>query len=183
VASITKRIGFSLMALTFRVRDAIRPLATALQEAGLESGMVVLDFGCGPGSYSLAAARLVGRRGLVYALDVNPVAVEAVAHRAHRAGFANLQTIHSECASGLAAASVDRVLLYDTFHDLEDPEAVLEELHRVLHSQGLLSVSDHHLTDRAVIAGVTGGGLFAPAGRGQRTFSFAPIASPTIRRW
>lgn len=44
-------IGFKLMSLMFKVRDLLRPRLDVLQEAGIESGFSVLDFGCGPGGY------------------------------------------------------------------------------------------------------------------------------------
>lgn len=59
--------------------------------------------------------------------------------------LANVETIHSDCKTGLPDNSVDAVLLYDTFHDLSDPDGVLEELHRVLKPDGILSFSDHHM--------------------------------------
>ena len=54
-------------ALTYRVelgviclRDLFRTPRWVLIEAGVRAGMTVLDFGCGPGGFSLAAAKLVG---------------------------------------------------------------------------------------------------------------------------
>lgn len=69
-----RNIDFALMSLMFRVRDLIRPPVVALKEAGVGPGMRVLDYGCGPGSFYLAAALIVGDRGMVYALDELPVA-------------------------------------------------------------------------------------------------------------
>ena len=41
------------------------------------------------------------------------------------------------------------VLFYDIYHDLneQNKKAVLNELHRILKPNGLLSFSDHHLKD------------------------------------
>jgi len=49
-------LGFRLMSLMFCVRDWLRPPTRILQKAGVRPGMAVLDFGCGPGGFSLAAA-------------------------------------------------------------------------------------------------------------------------------
>ena len=76
--------GFRLMALSYRVRDALRPRAPYLEEAGLQPGMTVLDFGCGPGSYVTPTARMVGDSGRVFALDRHPTALEMTADRANR---------------------------------------------------------------------------------------------------
>ena len=49
-----------------------------LNAAGLKPGQKVLEVGCGPGFFTIPAAKIVGAEGVVYALDVNPFAVEAV---------------------------------------------------------------------------------------------------------
>ena len=41
-----------------------------LPYAGIERGMVIADFGCGNGYYPVAAGKLVGDQGTVYAVDV-----------------------------------------------------------------------------------------------------------------
>ena len=47
--------------LFFKIRDLFLPPEDVLKEAGIAAGFHVLDFGCGTGSYSLAAARVVGQ--------------------------------------------------------------------------------------------------------------------------
>lgn len=160
------------MSLMFRVRDLIRPPAVALKEAGVEPGMKVLDYGCGPGSFSLAAAAMVGDVGLVYSLDELPVAIEKVESKAQAAGLTNINTILSDCLTGLGDASIDVALLYDAYHDLADPDSVLKELHRVLKPGAILSFSDHHLKDDEIAAAVTASSLFRLEERGKRTFTF-----------
>ena len=81
------------MALEFHLRDLIQPPRKILKEIGIGPGMSVLDFGCGPGSFSLAASHLVGPEGLVYALDINPIAVEFVKKVVARKSIKNIQTI------------------------------------------------------------------------------------------
>jgi ubiquinone/menaquinone biosynthesis C-methylase UbiE len=107
--------------------------------------MSVLDFGCGPGRYTLPAARIVGKDGVVYAVDLHPLAVTKVDRAAKKDGAVNVRTIHSDCGTGLPTGSVDAVLLFDALHDVEDREVVLKELHRVLKPQGTLCYKDHTL--------------------------------------
>lgn len=63
-------------------------------------------------------------------------------------------------------------MLYDVFHDLTDPDNVLEELHRVLKPDGILSFSDHHLEESKIISTMTRTKLFTLLRKGQRTYSF-----------
>jgi ubiquinone/menaquinone biosynthesis C-methylase UbiE len=147
--------------------------AQALAEAGIRPGDTVLDFGCGPGGFSIAAATLAGKRGKVYALDIHPRAAWAVKKKAKSRGLANIETITSGRDTGLADKSVDVVLLYDIFHFFKEPDAVLTEIHRVLKDGGTLSASDHHIKAERLVEGVTGSGLFRLEGNGKRTHSFS----------
>jgi ubiquinone/menaquinone biosynthesis C-methylase UbiE len=164
---------FKLMAFTFKLRDFFSPRKNILKEAGIRPGFRVLDYGCGPGSYTTAAAELVGGSGKVYALDIHPLAIRMVRDIASKNKLTNVETILSDCKTGLPDNSVDVVLLYDTFHDLSDPNGVLQELHRVLKPDGLVSFSDHHMKEQEIISRVTETGLFKLSRKGERTYSFS----------
>jgi len=166
------RLAFQMTALWFRLRDWRTPPQGFLSEAGLEPGFHVLDYGCGPGSYALAAAGLVGPAGRVYAADVNSLALQHVQRLAARKGLRNVQAIHTDCATELDAGSVDVALLYDTFHDLADPAGVLVELHRVLKPNGVLSFSDHHMHEAEILAQVTDQDRVRLSRKGQKTYRF-----------
>jgi ubiquinone/menaquinone biosynthesis C-methylase UbiE len=163
---------FKVMAFIFKLRDFFSPRKNILKEAGIRPGFRILDYGCGPGSYTTAAAELVGGSGKVYALDIHPLAIRMVRDTASKNKLTNVETILSDCKTGLPDNSVDVVLLYDTFHDLSDPNGVLQELHRVLKPDGFLSFSDHHMKQQKIISMVTGTGLFKLSGKGKRTYSF-----------
>jgi ubiquinone/menaquinone biosynthesis C-methylase UbiE len=165
-------VWFRLMALEFRIRYFLNPRDEVLNEVGMKRGFSVLDYGCGPGGYVLPACKLVGETGRLYALDINPLAIKMVKKLVKKKGLKNVETILSDCATGLPSESVDAVLLYDVFHDLEDQKAVLEELHRVLKQNGILSFSDHHLKETDILSMVTNGKLFGLLRKGERTYSF-----------
>ena len=168
-----QELDFKAMAAMIAVRDWYRPRSRILEEVGLKAGFHVLDFGCGPGSYAVLAAEMVGETGRVFALDVNPLAVRMVAEKAAKKGHGNVRTILSDCATSLADGSVDVILLYDVFHDLNDRGDVLRELRRVLKSGGILSFSDHHVKEDEVLKAFTADGLFALAGKGRFTYTFS----------
>lgn len=170
-------LGFKLMTLAFRVRDFLRPRLDVLKDAGIEPGFRVLDYGCGPGSYIAPLAQLIGAAGQIYALDINPLAIEEVRKTAAQKAIANVQTIQSDCRTGLPDNHVDMVLLYDTFHKLSQPDEVLRELYRVLKSGGTLSFSDHHMNEKDILARVTNSGFFKLLAKGQKTYAFAKAAS------
>jgi ubiquinone/menaquinone biosynthesis C-methylase UbiE len=173
---VESNLGFRLMALGYKFRDLRLPRINILEEVGIKPGFHVLDYGCGPGSYIIPLVESVGESGKVYALDVHPLAIRKVQNIASKKLLANVETILSDCRTGLPDNSLDVVLLYDIFHHLSDPDVVLKELHRVLKPDGILSFSDHHMKEREILSGATNSGLFGPLRKGQRTYTFSKIS-------
>jgi len=165
-------LWFRLMASEFKIRDFFRPRKEIVKEVGIDEGFHVLDYGCGPGGYVPAVADLVGKSGKIYALDINPLAIKMVKKIAAKKQLPNVETILSNCKTGLPDDSINVVLLYDAFHDLAEPNAVLKELHRILKTNGILSFSDHHMKENEILSKVTDGGLFKLLRKGKRTYGF-----------
>jgi ubiquinone/menaquinone biosynthesis C-methylase UbiE len=165
-------LHFSLMSFCFKIRDFFSPPEKLLKEAGIKPGSHVLDYGCGPGSYSLAAAHLVGTKGKVYALDLNLCAIESVRAKAAKKRFSNIEAIHSNCSTGLEDISVDVALLFDTCHELENPDEIMKELHRVMKPNAVLLFGDHHMKEQDILSEVTQSGLFGFQTKGKKIFTF-----------
>ena len=163
---------FKFMSFGFKFRDLFRPPKNKLIEVGIKPGFHILDYGCGPGSHSIAAARLVGNSGKVYALDIHPLSIERIQYIASNKGIINIETICSDCATGLEDGSIDVVLLYDTFHNVTDPDGVLKELHRILKPNSILSFSDHHMKEDEIVSEITKKNLFKLSRKEKRSYIF-----------
>ncbi|MGO9179360.1 MAG: class I SAM-dependent methyltransferase [Candidatus Limnocylindrales bacterium] len=138
------RVGFRVMAWTLtRSRQGLI-LEERLRRSGVREGQTVLDYACGPGYYTIPAARMLGPTGRVYGLDIQPAAAAMVRDRARVAGIHNVTTVVSGRDTGLPAGSVDLVLLYDAIAGIMDKRGVLAELDRVLKPAGVLSVWVEH---------------------------------------
>jgi len=74
----TNRLNFKMMSFVHETLYSLfRDPYKVLNAAGLEPGQRVLEVGCGPGFFTILAAKIVGE-GSAHALDVNPLAVERV---------------------------------------------------------------------------------------------------------
>jgi ubiquinone/menaquinone biosynthesis C-methylase UbiE len=146
-----------------------------LSGVGIKPGNKVLDFGAGPGAFSLAAAKLVDKSGHVYSVDIVPAAARKVTKLAQKEGITNLTAITSDCATSLPDASIDIALLFDILHMLSQPDAVLGELHRVLQPGGRLAVNCHHWTGEQIVETVQKGGLFALTSKDEFNYYFGRI--------
>lgn len=122
-----------------------------LRRIGIRRGMCLLDFGCGGGIYSLAAASFIMPRGQVYAIDSNPDALRTLRQRARRLRIGN---IHASLADGscdlsLPSRTVDFVLLFDVLHDhyfnAEQRADLFGEVRRVLKPNGRVAVFPNHM--------------------------------------
>jgi ubiquinone/menaquinone biosynthesis C-methylase UbiE len=114
--------------------------AAVVGRLSVEPGSHVADFGCGSGYFSFEFARRVGADGAVYALDVLPSALEAVASRAKTLGLSNVSTkrvnLENEQGSGLGTASMDWVVLKDVLLQNAKKDVMLREVTRVLKPGG-----------------------------------------------
>jgi len=164
--------AFQFMSVGYKFRDFFLPRLNILKEVGIQQGFHVLDYGCGPGGYIIPLAELVGGSGKVYALDIHPLAIRKVQNIASKKQLANVETILSDCQTGLPDNILDAVLLYDAFHHLSDSDVVLRELHRILKPDGILSFSDHHMKEKEIVAEVTYDRLFRLLRKSQRTYTF-----------
>jgi ubiquinone/menaquinone biosynthesis C-methylase UbiE len=119
-----------------------RPLER-LSEIGLKEGMIFLDVGCTLGFYSFCAASIVGEKGLVYALDMNPNLIEYVKNKAERKRMKNIKTFVANAQeTGLPPESVDMVFLHLVLHDIEDKPVAIREFNRILKRSGRLVIDE-----------------------------------------
>jgi ubiquinone/menaquinone biosynthesis C-methylase UbiE len=165
-------LHFKGMSFLFKIRDLFSPRANVLKEVGIQPGSHVLDYGCGPGSYLSPLAKIVSETGKIYALDIHPLALQKVQRIASTRKIPNIETIQSDCQTGLPDKSIDVILLYDILHELSEPDKIFKELHRILKTGGILSCNDHHLNESEIKSKVTDKGLFKLNKKGKKTFCF-----------
>jgi ubiquinone/menaquinone biosynthesis C-methylase UbiE len=127
-----------------------------LRKMGVRKGQVVLDFGCGSGTYTIPAAKIVGEQGRVYALDKDGKTLDELMQKAKSAGLKNIERIDTsgELKFGLADESIDLILLFDVFHhhyfsQMAERKRLLEEIYRILKSDGFISVWPKHMESEA----------------------------------
>jgi SAM-dependent methyltransferase len=117
----------------------------------------VVEFGCGYGTFTLPAAKLVS--GRVFAFDIEPDMVAETTRRAEQAGLANVAATVSDFAVDgcrLPDVSVGYAMLFNILH-IEGPVGLLREARRVLIPGGTAGIL-HWRTD-----------LETPRGRRKRS--------------
>jgi ubiquinone/menaquinone biosynthesis C-methylase UbiE len=130
--------------------------AIIAEHLDLEPGMVVLDFGCGPGRVTLPVARLVGDTGKVVAIDIQEGMLARAQQKALGFGLSNIEFIQSAAGEGkLDHDRFDRALLVSVLGEIPDRKAALAEIFDALKPSGILSVTevifDPHFQSRALV--------------------------------
>jgi len=113
--------GFKCMKWFFKLIDLFWNPRRRLKGIPLKEDMAVVDYGCGPGRYTLPVAKLVGPKGKVFAVDIHPLAIRTVKAKATRKSVINIEAILVDSYdTGIQSSSVDLVLLLDTLHLIGD---------------------------------------------------------------
>ena len=117
------------------------PPFKTLRMMGLRKGMDVADIGCGPGFWTLPAARIAGAAARVYACDISPRMLAAARQRASADGHTNITFKRSRTYQvPFAPAWADFCIMSYVLHEVDDPPRLLAEAARVLRPEGILAV-------------------------------------------
>ena len=100
----------------------------------------VVDFGCGYGTFTIPAAKIVSSK--VYSIDIEEEMLRVTQAKAVAAGLKNVETLLRDFVTegtGLDSACCDYVMLFNILH-CERPEVLLREAHRVVRKWGKLGI-------------------------------------------
>jgi ubiquinone/menaquinone biosynthesis C-methylase UbiE len=146
-----------------------------LGKSGVAAGQDVLEVGCGSGFFTIPAAELVGESGHLWALDNNPAAVYHVKRKILQRGIKNVDVVLANALhTGLPDGGFDVAFLYGVIHNLWDRvETLLPEMHRVLKTGGILSISKSpRIAEERIVRRVTEAGLFQLVQKTNRVVNF-----------
>jgi ubiquinone/menaquinone biosynthesis C-methylase UbiE len=108
-----------------------------ISKINIGSNDVVVDFGCGPGFFSIPLAKLARR---TIGVDISPRMLERAARHAKKEGV-TIEFLQSDGTEiRLEKGIADLILLNHVFHEIEDKPKVLSEFHRILKSLGRVAI-------------------------------------------
>jgi ubiquinone/menaquinone biosynthesis C-methylase UbiE len=127
-------------------RDAWQKPAEVVTAMNLSAGLVVADIGAGTGYFLPHLSKAVGESGQVLGLDIEPDMVAFMTTRAEKEQLANVKARQIPTdGPGLDAASVDRILIVDTWHHIDARPAYAAKLKDALKPGGAVYVVDFTL--------------------------------------
>jgi SAM-dependent methyltransferase len=106
-------------------------------------GKSVADIGAGSGWFTVRAAKRVGEKGKVYAVEINKDYINYIKERAKKENYKNIETVlGAEDNPNLPKNSVDAVLILKTYHEIAEPIKVLDNLRQSLKPKALVGIID-----------------------------------------
>lgn len=118
-----------------------------IAKLSITEGMHVADLGCGNlGYFIIPIAKLLGKEGKAYAVDVLKPVLEAVRSRAKLEGITNLETVWTNLekvgSTPIPEASLDLALIINMLFQNKNHKEILKEANRLLKKGANLVVVD-----------------------------------------
>lgn len=131
-------------------RDAYQKPHQVLEALGIKEGEIVADIGAGSGYFTMRLAHHVGPAGRVYAVDVSPDMIRHLDARVRDAGLLNVSTILAPPDDPRLPQPVDRFVIVDVWHHVEDQAGYLAKMKKALKPGGQIVMIDFHKRDLPV---------------------------------
>lgn len=110
----------------------------------LKQGDTVADLGAGGGYFSIKMAKVVGEKGMVYAVDIDTESTEYIKNYAKENGLNNVKVIlATPHNSKLPQNSLDLIFIRNTYHHFENRVTYFQKLAKTLKPGGRIAIIDY----------------------------------------
>jgi len=158
---------FKNMTAVFKIVDLLFPyIPRRIKKFDIQPEMTVVDYGCGPGRYTIPISQLVGEKGKVFAVDIHELAIAEVEKKINEKNISNIETV---LASGMDAGKYDTklsnncadvVCAIDMFFIIKQSGDFLLEIKRILKQDGFLIIDDGHQSRKETKRKIEEAGIF-----------------------
>jgi precorrin-6B methylase 2 len=129
-------------------RESEEATSLLLRSLKIKPGMAIADIGAGSGYFTFPMAQLVGRRGKIYATDIQQEMLDIIAKRQRQRGLSNIELVLGTIKDAkLPPQSVDMILLVDVYHEFDYPYEMTESMIRALKPGGRIVFVEYRKED------------------------------------
>jgi len=131
-------------------RDVVRFKKEIVDALKLKKGQRIADVGAGTGLFIPPLANQVTSSGKVYAVDISPTFVKELRDLTQKEKLAQVEVVLGDLKkTNLKRNSVETILVVDTYHHFDDPQAMLLDFKKILRPKGRLVIVDFDKTPQA----------------------------------
>jgi predicted methyltransferase len=124
-------------------RDAYQRPDQIMDALRIGENSVVADLGAGGGWFTVRLARRVAN-GRVYAEDIQPEMIQAIERRVQREGLQKrVKTVLGTPTDPRIPEPLDAVLIVDTYHEIDQPVALLKNIAKSLKPTGVIGIVNY----------------------------------------
>ncbi|GAI28229.1 unnamed protein product [marine sediment metagenome] len=124
----------------------MQPPDKMIQRSGIKQGMHILEIGCGSGAFTTFVARAIGRKGKVYALDIQSGMLKQLEDKLSKPenqDIKNIELIKSNAYDlPFDDNSFDLIYMVTVLPEIPDQNKALQQIKRVLKPGGILAVTE-----------------------------------------
>lgn len=127
------------------IRKLFTPRKNIIKNSHIKKGSIVLEIGCGPGFFTETISSIIGKKGKLYALDVQKQMIEKIKNKIKNKKIRNnVYTRFSNASNiNLPSNSVDVVFVAYAFEELNKKEKSVKEFYRICKLKGYLIFREH----------------------------------------
>jgi len=125
-----------------RQRDEWQRPEEVFAALNIKAGDRVADIGCGHGYFSFRLAKKVGSGGRVFAVDIDPSAVNKVKEKKEREKIDQIEPIVGEGADPKLPGELDSVLIVDSYHEFRQYDEMMRAVFQAMKPGGRLVIID-----------------------------------------
>ncbi len=125
--------------------------ARLIKALKIQPGTVLADIGAGSGYYAFRFAPLVGDKGKILAVDIQPEMLDIIRKRMKAQKVTNVEPVQgTETDPKLPAGGVDLILMVDVYHEFSHPYEMTQAMVKALKPGGRLVFVEFRLEDESV---------------------------------
>ena len=111
----------------------------------ISEGKSVADIGAGSGWFTVRAAKRIGEKGKVFAVEISEDAIKHINERKRKENLPNIETVTGAVDDPkLPKTAVDSALILKTYHEISQPVKVMKNLLPALRENALVGIIDRN---------------------------------------
>jgi ubiquinone/menaquinone biosynthesis C-methylase UbiE len=122
--------------------------AKLIEALKIKPGEVIADIGAGSGYYSFRLSKLVGDKGKILAVDIQPEMLDIIRKRMKEQKVSNVEPIQGTITDPkLPAGAVDTILMVDVYHEFDHPFEMTQAMVKALRPGGRMVFVEFRMED------------------------------------